>query len=208
LPNQVGPTARGRRLAAELRRLRERTGLTGEEVAERLGWSGSKVSRIELHRTGVKLTDLRQLLDLYGIGESHREELLALARESSQRSRLEQAMAGFPAQIASYVHAEAEALSVWNWEPQVVPGLLQTPAYARAMMRPGLKMFPGPSSQLDRRVEARMLRQQVLTRNPPFKLAVIMDESVLWRRHRLRGAPPRQLLPGRRGTDLPVPYGI
>jgi transcriptional regulator with XRE-family HTH domain len=65
MPDQ-GASVGGRRLAGELRRLRERTGLTGEEVADRLGWSGSKLSRIELHRIGVKQADLRKLLALYG----------------------------------------------------------------------------------------------------------------------------------------------
>jgi transcriptional regulator with XRE-family HTH domain len=84
VPEQ-GTSVGGRRLAAELRRLRERAGLNGEEVSQRLGWSGSKLSRIELHRIGVKQADLRKLLELYGVDESYRDELLALAHESRQR---------------------------------------------------------------------------------------------------------------------------
>jgi transcriptional regulator with XRE-family HTH domain len=133
LPDRGSPAVRGRRLAAELRRLRERTGLTGEEVAERLGWSGSKISRIELQRTGVKDADLHKLLDLYGVGEGRRQELQALAHESSQKSLMEIITANFPANYAAYLRAEAEAQSVWNWDPQIVPGLLQTPEYARAV---------------------------------------------------------------------------
>jgi transcriptional regulator with XRE-family HTH domain len=182
LPDRGSPTVRGRRLAAELRRLRERTGLTGEEVAHRLGWSGSKVSRIELHRIGVKQSDLRELLHLYDVAEAHREELLALADESKQKSWLEVITASLPPENAAYFHAEAEAQSIWNWEPQVVPGLLQTPGYARAVMQLWLTMFPGPQKEADRRVEARLVRQQLLTRDPPLELSVVIDESVLHRR--------------------------
>lgn len=182
MPDRGSPTVRGRRLAAELRRLRERTGLTGEQVAERLGWSGSKMSRIELHHSGVKEADLRKLLDLYGVGGGRREELLALAHESSRKDLLGVVAASFPPDYAAYINAEAEAQSVWNWDPQIVPGLLQTAEYARAVMRPWTAMFPGPPGETDRRIEARMLRQQLLTRDPPLELSVVIDESVLHRR--------------------------
>ena len=150
-------------------------------MSQRLGWSGSKLSRIELHRIGVKLADLRKLLALYGVDESYREELLALARESKQKGLPQKAAARFP-QVAPYVSAEAEAESVWNWEPQVVPGLLQIPDYARAVRQLWQGMFPGPPSEADRWAEARLLRQQVLTRDPPLELSVIIEESVLGRR--------------------------
>jgi len=150
-------------------------------VSQRLGWSGSKLSRIELHRIGVKQADLRKLLVLYGVDEGYRDELLALARESGKKGRAARATAGFP-QVADYVSAEAEAESVWNWEPQVIPGLLQTRDYARAVRQLWLGMFPGPPSETDRWAETRLLRQQVLTRDPPLQLSVVIDESVLRRR--------------------------
>jgi transcriptional regulator with XRE-family HTH domain len=81
VPEQ-GTSVGGRRLAAELRRLRETLGLTGEQASQRLGWSGSKLSRIELHRIGVKQSDLRKLLALYGVDEYYRYELLSLSRLS------------------------------------------------------------------------------------------------------------------------------
>lgn len=179
MPEQGVPVG-GRRLAAELRRLREAAGFTGEEVSQRLGWSGSKLSRIELHRIGVKQADLRKLLALYEVDDSHRDELLALARESGKKGRLVRATAGFP-QVAGYVSAESEAESVWSWEPQVIPGLLQTADYARAVRQPWLEMFPSPPSEMDRWVEARLLRQEVLTRDPPLQLSTVVDESVLRR---------------------------
>lgn len=181
MPDRGSRTVR-RRLAAELRRLRESTGLTGEEVAERLGWSGSKVSRIELQRTGVKVDDLARLLDLYQVPEPHREQLLALARESRQRNKLKVITARFPGDLATYVELEAQARSIWNWEPQIVPGLLQTPEYARAVMRSWESMFALPPGDTERRVQARLARQQVITSDNPLELSVVMDESVLRRK--------------------------
>lgn len=182
MPDYGSPTVRRRRLAAELRRLRERAGFTGDEVADRLGWSASKISRIELHRTGVKQSDLLRLLDLYDVTDAHRESLVALGRESSQTGRLEAVAATFPGEHAAFLYAEAEAQSVWTWDPQVVPGLLQTADYARAVMLGLDDVFPVPPGELERRVEARLLRQQVLDRDPPFMLSAVIDESVLYRR--------------------------
>jgi transcriptional regulator with XRE-family HTH domain len=182
VPDHGSPTVRRRRLAAELRRLRERAGFTGDEVAERLGWSGSKISRIELHRIGIKQADLQKLLDLYDVTDAHRESLVALCRESSKTGRLEVVAATFPGEHAAFLYAEAEAQSVWAWDPQVVPGLLQTADYTRAQVLCWHEMFPAPPGDVDRRVEARLLRQQVLDRNPPLALSVVIDESVLYRR--------------------------
>ena len=184
MPDHGSPAARGRRLAGELRRLRLSRGLTGEEVAHRLGWSESKVSRIELYRTGIKDADLRRLLDLYQVGEPRHGELQALAREAARKSRLEAVTAGFPSEYgAEYLHAEAEARSVWNWEPQVIPGLLQTPGYVRAVMQVWESMFPAPPGATARRVEGRLVRRQLLTADPPLELTAVIDESVLRRRY-------------------------
>jgi transcriptional regulator with XRE-family HTH domain len=177
--------------------------LTGEEVADRLGWSGSKLSRIELHHIGVKQPDLRKLLALYGVDDSYRDELLALARESAKKGWLEKVTATFPAEYAAYVHAEAEAKSVWNWEPQVVPGLLQTPDYARAIMHGWQSMFALPPGDTERRVENRVLRQQLLTRDPPLELSVVIDESVLSRRFGDAAIMHRQLSHLVEITELP-----
>ncbi|HEY6278009.1 MAG TPA: helix-turn-helix transcriptional regulator [Streptosporangiaceae bacterium] len=193
MPDYTSPSARGWRLAAELRRLRERTGMSGIEVAERLEWSGSKVSRIELQRTGVKRADLDKLLDLYEVEEPNRGELLALADEAVGKGPLEAVTAGFPAEYAEYVKAEAEASSVWNWEPQIVPGLLQVPEYSRAVMAGMQSMFVTPPGDVERRIEARLLRQQRLSGEHPLELAVVIDESVLHRRYGEPGVMRRQL---------------
>jgi transcriptional regulator with XRE-family HTH domain len=176
------PNVRRRRLAAELRRLRERAGFIGEEVARRLEWSTSKISRLERGQSGVKRTDLRRLLDLYRVDPKRREELLALAEESQPSGRLKAISAGLPEDHVQFLSFEAEAESVWNWQPQIVPGLLQTEDYARAVMLGWHSMFTAPPSEAERRVEARRLRQQVLQRDPPLQLSVVMDESVLHRK--------------------------
>ncbi len=183
MPEHGSPSVRRRRLAAELRRLRERAGFTGEDVAERLGWSTSKLSRIETSKSGVKQGDLGLLLDLYGVSEPHRQGVLALTRESTGTSAAEEAaIASFPVGYAAFVSAEREAIGRWDWEPQVVPGLLQTESYAREVMRGWYSMFRLPPSELELRVEARMARQQVLRRQEPLDLSVVIDESVIFRR--------------------------
>jgi transcriptional regulator with XRE-family HTH domain len=181
-PNISGPSVRRRRLAAELRRLRERAGFIGEDVAVRLGWSASKLSRIETSKIGVKLEDLQLLLDLYRVSEGHRSEVLALARESTRSSVPKSVRATLPGDYADFLQAEAEAESVWNWEPQNVPGLLQTEDYSRAIMLMWVSMFTLPPGEIDRRVETRRLRQQVLSREPPLRLSFVVDESVLYRK--------------------------
>jgi transcriptional regulator with XRE-family HTH domain len=183
VPEQGNPSVRRRRLATELRRLRERAGFTGDQASERLGWSGSKLSRIENSKIGVKQEDLRLLLDLYRVNEAHRSEVLALARESRRTASTEDAaISTFPTGYAEFIDAEAEAITRWDWEPQVVPGLLQTENYAREVMRGWYKMFSLPPTELELRVEERMARQQVLTRDQPLDLAVVIDESVMRRR--------------------------
>jgi transcriptional regulator with XRE-family HTH domain len=100
-----------RRLAAELRRLRELANLTGDEVGERLGWSGSKISRMELNRTEVKSGDLTRLLDLYDVGGTHRTELLALAQAPRSRGWWEAYADVISPDYAAYIELEAEAKS-------------------------------------------------------------------------------------------------
>jgi transcriptional regulator with XRE-family HTH domain len=182
MPDIGGQSVRRRRLAAELRRLRERTGLTGDQVADRLGWSGSKISRIELNRIGVKLADLRKLLDVYGVSAAHRDELEALASETLRSGVLEAPSSALTAEISSYIDEETEAKSVWNWEPQIVPGLLQTRRYARAIIEGWASIMPTTREEIERRVEARLARRRLLTRDPPLDLSVVLDESVLRRK--------------------------
>jgi transcriptional regulator with XRE-family HTH domain len=206
VPETGSPSVRRRRLAAELRRLRERAGFTGEQAAERLNWSGSKLSRIETSKSGVREEDLRLLLDLYRIDEPHRSEVLTLARESPRTASAgSAAVAGYPAGYAEFADAEGEATSIWNWEPQVVPGLLQTESYAREVIGGWYEMFSLPPTELEARVAGRMTRQQLLTRDqpqPPNFLAVI-DESVIHRRFGDNAVMRQQLGRLVESSDLP-----
>jgi transcriptional regulator with XRE-family HTH domain len=188
-----GQSVRRRRLAAELRRLRERTGLTGDQVADRLGWSGSKVSRIELNRIGVKLADLRRLLDLYGVSPAHREDLEALASEPVGTGLLDVQPSSLTAELSTLIDEETEARSVWTWEPQLVPGLLQTESYARAVIAGWTAIMPTPREEVERRVEARLARQRLLARDPPLELRTVIDESVLHRQIGSRAVMREQL---------------
>lgn len=176
-----GPTVRHRRLAFELRRLRGRSDMTGDQVAERLGWSPSKVSRLEHGRTGYKLRDVESLLDLYDVHGTDRDELLALTRGTYRKSWLESESASLPSQFAAYVSMEAEAETIWDWEPLIVPGLLQTEAYARSIFEAWQSVVTTSPAEIKRRLDIRLARQEVLVRDPPPELTVVLDESVLSR---------------------------
>jgi transcriptional regulator with XRE-family HTH domain len=171
-----------RRLAAELRRLRELANLTGDEVAEQLGWSGSKVSRIELNRTEVKSGDLAKLLDLYGVAGSHRTDLLALARAPRSRGWWEAYSGAISAEYAAYIELEAEAESALCWSAQLVHGLLQTEEYALAVIAADLSWMPTtPPGTIRQLVEVRLARQRAVT-SGGLALSVVLDESVLLRK--------------------------
>jgi transcriptional regulator with XRE-family HTH domain len=170
---------RQQRLAGELRRLRRRVHLTGKEVATRLGWSEAKLSRIENGLARVKRSDLDEFMDLYEVAESHRSELIALAEESRQTDLLEEFEGDLPEGHARFLAAEREAEAMWSWEPQVVPGLLQTENYTRAVLQVWFEKFARPQAEIERRVETRLLRQQVLAKN--IELSFLIEESVLRR---------------------------
>jgi transcriptional regulator with XRE-family HTH domain len=172
---------RQRRLANELRRLRRRARLTGKEVATRLGWSEAKLSRIENGQARVKSADLDEFMDLYEVAEPHRSELIALAEESRQTDLLEEFEGDLPEGHAQFLAAEQEAEAMWNWEPQVVPGLLQVENYTRALLQLWPAIFARPPAGIERRVETRLLRQNVLSKTPPLELSFVLEESVLRR---------------------------
>lgn len=193
MPGPGSGTVRNRRLAAELRRLRERAQLTGDEIAERLGWSASKVSRIENARQAPRLGDVRSLLDLYGIEGDHRDQLLQLARDAVRKGWWEAYSDALPEQYASYIGLEMEAAEIRQWETQVVPGLLQTEAYALAVEEWSHSIEVTPPSRVDARVETRLARQAVLTREVPLRLRIVLDEATLLRRHGDRHVMREQL---------------
>ncbi|MET8157908.1 helix-turn-helix transcriptional regulator [Sphaerisporangium sp. NPDC005289] len=172
------PTVRRRRLASELRQLRERAQLTLEQVAERLGWSITKVSRVETCKVGVTPKDVERLLGLYEVTSSKREEIVGLARDA-QKKGWWHAYGDLPTEYATYIGLEAEAASVRCFASEIIPGLLQTEDYARAVIRAAL--ITSPPGEIERRVQVRMARQRLLSEVPPLRLWTIIDEAALRR---------------------------
>jgi len=157
--------------------------MTGDQVAERVGWSASKLSRIENAHTVPGDAEIRQLLDLYDVEGHYADELFALAQEAAGRGWWETYSPTLPPDYAWLIGLEAEAQAALSWEPLIVPGLLQTGDYAREVTNGYLERIdPVPPSETRRRVEARLARQRVLTRDNPLRLSVVLDQSVLHRR--------------------------
>ncbi|HEU5157822.1 MAG TPA: helix-turn-helix transcriptional regulator [Streptosporangiaceae bacterium] len=175
------PTVRGRRLARELRRLREEQRLTLQEVADRLAWSRATVSRLETGQTKPHHGDVADLLDLYGVTSPERDALISLARQAKQRGWWTAYADVF---TDSYVGFEDEASRICTWDPQLIHGLLQTEDYARAVITKG-RMLSG--SAVERRIVARKIRQDLLDRADAPQLHAIIDEAVL---HRPIGGAP------------------
>jgi len=173
-----GPTLRRRRLGAELKRCRESAGLTQEHVSRHFEWHAAKVTRIETARVAVTARDVKDLLVLYGVqDEAYREALMALARMSRERTWWTDYRDIM--RPGNFVGLEAEASSLRAWEPIVLPGLLQTEEYTRALMRTGRSS--DPPQHIDRRISLRMKRQGRLRAANPLELSAIIDESVIRR---------------------------
>jgi Domain of unknown function (DUF5753)/Helix-turn-helix domain len=178
-PRYAGPTVQRLVLGGHLRRLREEAAITTEHAAAAIRGSHSKISRMEHGRVGFKERDIADLLTLYGVtvGEE-REALLKLAREANTPGWWQGYSDTLPHWVEPYFGLEAAASFIRNFELQFVPGLLQTEGYARAIMRLG----NAPSEDdIQRRVEARISRQQILKRESPPRLWAVMDEGALRR---------------------------
>lgn len=171
-----GPTVRRRRLAGELRRLRDSAQLTIEEVADKLECSASKISRIETGHVGVTPRDVRDLLELYGLNGNEREALVQLAREARTRGWWHAYNEVF---TGAFVGLEADASSLRAYQALLVPGLLQTERYAHTVIR---AMRPDAEEiDVSRRVAARRERQRLLTDPAPPDYWAVIDEAVLHR---------------------------
>ena len=174
------PTVRRRRLALELRRLRETARFTCEEVAERLECSASKISRVETGRVAASPRDVRDMLEIYGIPADQRESWVQLARDSRQKGWWHAYSDTIQPQFATYLGLESAASEIRIYEVSLIPGLLQTEDYARAVISAG--MMNGEHEDIERRVALRMARQQpALTRADSPKLRVVLDEAALRR---------------------------
>jgi transcriptional regulator with XRE-family HTH domain len=163
------------------RELRHQAGLTVEDVAGHLLCSATKVSRMETGHRGASLRDVRDLCDLYGVTDpARRERMMTLARQSRQRSWWQEHDHLLP-QYSTFIGLEAAAVSIKDYESGIVPGLVQTEDYARAMIRGTMLPKLSPEA-IEERVEARMTRQALLSGDDPPRLWVVLDEAVLHRR--------------------------
>jgi transcriptional regulator with XRE-family HTH domain len=192
MPSSRAPTVRQRRLGAALRQLRDSAGLSSQQVGSRLGWSASKVSRLETGRTGAHESDIGRLLELYGPDERQRGELLALARDAEQTGW----WADYPEirdDVAAFIALEDEADSAYYMEAQVIPGLLQTKEYARHVIQGWNVLATLPPQTIERHIEVRMRRQRVLDPPHSLRISVVLDESALLRRIGDAGIMARQL---------------
>jgi transcriptional regulator with XRE-family HTH domain len=169
------PKVRRRRLGIELRQLREDVQLTIEQVAERLEVSDSKISRIENGQVSATPRDVRDMATLYGVSGQRLENLMQLARETREKPWWYE-YSDMQLDFAAY---EAEASKLLIFAPLILPGLLQTRAYARAIIR--AIRYDLSSEEIERRVEFRMKRQALLAEKDPPTLWAIIDEGILYR---------------------------
>jgi transcriptional regulator with XRE-family HTH domain len=180
MATEQSPTVRRRRLALELRRLREAARLTCEEVAEHLECSASKISRVETARVSVSPRDVRDMLELYGVPAQQRDSLVQLARDSRQKGWWHAYSDTIQPQFATYVGLESAASEIRVYEVNLIPGLLQTADYARTIIKAGT--MNGNTEDVERKVALRMARQPALTRTEPPMLWTVVDEAALRRR--------------------------
>ena len=174
------PMVRRRQLMTELRRLRDEAGLTQDEVAGRLDWHPTKVMRIETGRTAPHPNDVRVMLGLFGVTNPEQvAALVKLAQDARQRGWWYSYRDVLLNRYEFFIGLEAEASSIRNFELAMVPGLLQTDDYARALIGGGPMELD--ATEVERRVEVRMTRQQALDRDERPQLWVIVDEAAIRR---------------------------
>jgi len=173
------PTVRRLQLGNELRRLREDVGCTPAEAAKVLGCNVTKISRLELGQSGIAIGDVKMLLESYGDDPEHVQWMMDLARNNRERGRWAGHRAALPEWFRVYVDLERDAEDIRQTEVEVVPGLLQTEAYIRAMFDAALP-FGGPTD-VEGAVRARLERQQVLDGDDPPTLSCILSESCVRR---------------------------
>ena len=177
----ASPTVRRRRLAAELREIREGKGKSGDAVAAALKWSPSKISRYERARTGLPPREVERLLDYYQITGDRRALLLELAEDAAQKGWWEEYADSLSDDYKQFIGLEHEAATINIWHVDVVTGLLQTESYARHIITSYSRIEPLAPGMIGRMVRVRLRRQQVLNREG-LQLSVVLDESVLRRR--------------------------
>src|SRR3569833_768112 len=177
----VSPTMRRRRLAAELRQLRRAANLTIDDVAVRLKWQSSKISRVETRKIGINTLDLRKLLDVYEITDrAQREALIELARRATERGWWQAYGTAIPSEYATLIGLEEEASLIRSYEPELIPGLMQTEAYARAVIRACRPK--DTTDEIDRQNKNHHTQQQNHTKDEPPRVRIVLSEGAVRRR--------------------------
>ena len=175
------PSLRQRFLGAELRRFREAAKMTLDAVGKEMDVSDASISRLENAQVRARVRDVAFLLDLYGVTDTEkREALITLARDVRKTGWWSRYAGAVARPYVEFVSLEAEAGSLWTYEPQLIPGLLQTEGYLRAMIETGqTKLAP---ERVETLVEVRKTRQQVFDREPePLRYWAVLDEAALHR---------------------------
>jgi transcriptional regulator with XRE-family HTH domain len=170
-------TVRARGLGAELRELRNKACLSTRAVAQQLGWSASTLNRIENGGRNITTEDVSALLALYKVTGKERDRLLEFAREADHPGWWETATSKLPIQLAALIGFEAEATRITHVNLVLVPGLLQTPEYIRALM----DGFRIPQPRRETFIATRLGRQAILSKPNLMKYLAIIDEAVLRR---------------------------
>jgi Domain of unknown function (DUF5753)/Helix-turn-helix domain len=177
---QQGPTALRIALGAQLRRLREASGITAEAAGYAIRGSYAKISRMELGRVSFKERDVADLLTLYGItDEQERTTFLAMARQANAPGWWQRYSDIMPSWFEMYLGLEQASSVIRTYEPQLVPDLLQTREVAHALIKLG--HTGGSTDDIERRITLRITRQEVLTQPEAPNLWAVIDESALWR---------------------------
>lgn len=174
-----GVSVRQRRVSAELRAWRVKRGLSCKDVAKALGWSESKISRMETGERGLYVDDVAAILGFLRVPAETRQELLDLVRTGDERNWHEIGGALLSRLLRDLIRFEGDATTIYNFEPLLLPGLVQTAEYARTLMRKAA--LTRPEHEIESLVAIRMGRQRVLDRAEPPRLSLIIEEMALRR---------------------------
>jgi transcriptional regulator with XRE-family HTH domain len=176
------PTFPRFQLGKQLRLLREQAKLTTEDIGLQLDCSPSTISRMEGGKVGIRRSTLERMLDIYQLSDpDHRETLIALAREGKQRGWFAR-YGELPVSYSRYIGLESAAVEMRDYEALVVPGMLQTEEYSRAIFQVASPDYVGSLDEsIEAHVKARRERQSLLYRSDPLRLYAVLDESVIRR---------------------------
>jgi transcriptional regulator with XRE-family HTH domain len=170
------PTIRSRELGDGLRQAMEKAGLTGKQAAQTLSWSPSFVSMLLAGKRGTSEVDIAAFLGMCRVKNPERDRLLALCREQENPGWLQQHGSRLPKQLLTLIDHENKAIAISDFQPMVVPGLLQTGDYARALIR---ETGNAPAGEIEDRVAARLARQSLFNRHRPARFAFYLHEFAL-----------------------------